>query len=208
MTLNVEVAIVDYGVGNIGSVVNMIKHVGGSARVVRDIQDLLGAHKIVLPGVGSFDNAMSRLENLNFIEPLKDCAKQGVPFLGICLGMQLLANSSEEGERRGLGLIPGQVRRFQFDGDTVALKIPHMGWNQATPAKDHPLLDGLDDNARFYFVHSYFFDCMDPDNRLLSSYYGGQFTSGVQKDNVMGVQFHPEKSHRYGMQLIKNFIGI
>lgn len=202
------ITVIDYGAGNIGSVLNMIKHVGGVAEVVCEAQSVLSAHKILLPGVGSFDNAMTRLKNLKLIQPLKERAAQGTPFLGICLGMQLLANRSEEGKLEGLGLIPGEVRRFQFLGEDASLKIPHMGWNRASPAKGHPLIAGLGNDARFYFVHSYFFDCEDSDNTLLRSSYGGAFTSGVQRGNVMGVQFHPEKSHRYGMQLIKNFVGI
>lgn len=202
------ITVIDYGAGNIGSVLNMIKHVGGTAEVARDSQGVLGARKVLLPGVGSFDNAMTRLDDLGLIEPLKERAAQGTPFLGICLGMQLLANRSEEGKLEGLGLIPGLVRRFQFEGQDSSLKIPHMGWNRASPAKDHPLITGLSDDARFYFVHSFFFECEDPDSTLLRSSYGGPFTSGVQWGNVMGVQFHPEKSHRYGMQLIKNFVGI
>lgn len=202
------ITVIDSGAGNIGSVLNMIKYVGGTAAVVRDAQGVLSGRKILLPGVGSFDNAMTRLENLGLIEPLKESAAQGALLLGICLGMQLLANRSEEGNLEGLGLIPGQVRRFQFLGADTSLKIPHMGWNRASPAKDHPLIDGLDDDARFYFVHSYHFECDDSDSILLRSSYGGVFTSGIQRGNVMGVQFHPEKSHRYGMKLIKNFVEI
>lgn len=208
MTENAEIAVIGYGAGNIGSVLNMIKHVGGAAEVARDARAVLGARKILLPGVGSFDNAMTRLDDLGLIEPLKERASAGVPFLGVCLGMQLLANRSEEGKLEGLGLIPGKVRRFQFEAENTSLKIPHMGWNRASPAKDHALIAGLGDDARFYFVHSFFFECEDSDSTLLRSSYGGPFTSGVQRGNVMGVQFHPEKSHRYGMQLIKNFVGI
>ena len=202
------ITVIDYGAGNIGSVLNMIKHVGGAATVAHDECGVLCASKILLPGVGSFDNAMTHLADLDLIEPLKARAAEGTPFLGICLGMQLLANSSEEGTLEGLGLIPGQVRRFRFEGEAASLKIPHMGWNRATPTRDHPLSDGLGADARFYFVHSYYFDCENPDNALLRSFYGVPFTSGVQRGNVMGVQFHPEKSHRYGMQLIKNFVGV
>jgi glutamine amidotransferase len=202
------ITVIDYGAGNIGSVLNMIRHVGGTAGVARDPSDVYGAKKILLPGVGSFDNAVTRLGNLGLIEPLKERAAEGTPFLGICLGMQLLANRSEEGTLEGLGLIPGQVRRFRFEGELASLKIPHMGWNRVTPTVDHPLSVGLGADARFYFVHSFYFDCDQPDNTLLRSFYGAPFTSGVQHGNVMGVQFHPEKSHRYGMQLIKNFVGI
>lgn len=202
------ITVIDYGAGNIGSVLNMIKHVGGTAEVAREASGVLCARKILLPGVGSFDNAMTRLANLGLIEPLKVRAAEGAPFLGICLGMQLLANRSEEGTLEGLGLIPGKVRRFRFEGEAVSLKIPHMGWNRVTPTLEHPLSAGLGADARFYFVHSYYFDCENPDNSLLRSFYGVPFTSGIQRANVMGVQFHPEKSHRYGMQLIKNFVGI
>lgn len=202
------ITIIDYGAGNIGSVLNMIRHVGGQAEVARDAAGVLGAGKILLPGVGSFDNAMARLAGLGLVESLKARAGAGIPFLGICLGMQLLADASEEGRMAGLGLIPGHVRRFQFDGEAVRLKIPHMGWNRVTPVRAHPLAQGLEDGARFYFVHSYFYDCERDEDILLRSVYGREFTSGVQNGNVMGVQFHPEKSHRYGMQLIRNFVGL
>jgi glutamine amidotransferase len=202
------ITVIDYGSGNIGSVLNMIKHVGGSAAVARDASDLFGASKILLPGVGSFDNAMMRLGNLGLVEPLKARVAQGTPFLGICLGMQLLANRSEEGVLDGLGLIPGQVRRFRFQEEATSLKIPHMGWNRVSPTAAHPLSAGLGADARFYFVHSYYFECENPDDTLLQTFYGGAFASGVHRGNVMGVQFHPEKSHRYGMQLIRNFVGI
>jgi glutamine amidotransferase len=202
------ITVIDYGAGNIGSVLNMIKHVGGKAEVARDAEGVLTAQKILLPGVGSFDNAMTRLAALGLVEPLKQRAREGFPFLGICLGMQLLANGSEEGMMAGLGLIAGKVRRFRFEGQTAALKIPHMGWNRVTPVIPHALTQGLEHDARFYFVHSYYFDCENPEDVLLQSEYGLSFTSGVQRGNVMGLQFHPEKSHRYGMQLIKNFVGI
>lgn len=202
------ITVIDYGAGNIGSVLNMIKHVGGKSEVARDAAGVLAARKILLPGVGSFDNAMTRLAALGLVEPLKQRAREGIPFLGICLGMQLLANGSEEGTMAGLGLIAGQVRRFRFDREAAALKIPHMGWNRVTPVVPHALTQSLGDDARFYFVHSYYFDCENAEDVLLQSEYGLSFTSGVQRGNVLGLQFHPEKSHRYGMQLIKNFVGI
>lgn len=201
------ITVIDYGAGNIGSVLNMIRHVGGSADLARDVEGVSRAQKILLPGVGSFDNAMTRLSNLGLIEPLKAKATEGIPFLGICLGMQLLADGSDEGQLAGLGLIPGRVRKFHFEGEAASLKVPHMGWNRAVPVLPHALTQGLDAMARFYFVHSYFFDCEDRNDALLTTHYGIEFTSGVQRNNVMGVQFHPEKSHRYGMQLIKNFVG-
>lgn len=202
------ITILDYGVGNVGSVINMIKHVGGKTRTVSDAKSLLESGKILLPGVGSFDNAITRLNNLNLTEPLKDLVENNIPLLGICLGMQLLADSSEEGEMRGLGLIPGRVRKFRFQSEIGNYKVPHMGWNTVKPLKNHALVNGLEEDARFYFVHSYYYDCMNKENELLNSHHGFNFTSGIQRGNVMGLQFHPEKSHRYGMQLLKNFVEL
>ena len=200
------ITIINYGAGNTGSVLNMISKVGGRAKISSDPSELRDARKILLPGVGSFDNAMQKLNNLGLTQPILDCAKAGVPILGICLGMQILSYGSEEGLLPGLGIIPGRVRRFDFNHMDSLLKVPHMGWNQAKSCKDNPLVNGLDIDARFYFVHSYYFECEDPSNQIFKTQYGHEFTSGVQLDNVMGVQFHPEKSHRHGMQLIKNFI--
>lgn len=202
------IVVVDYGAGNIGSVLNMIRKVGGEAVATGDPAVLRDAGKILLPGVGSFDNAMSRLSSLGLVDVLRERAVAGVPLLGICLGMQLLADSSEEGTLGGLSLIPGRVRRFAFGGDAVALKVPHMGWNHVIPAKAHAICAGLEEVARFYFVHSYHFDCADASDVLFRTQYGYEFASGVQRGNVIGVQFHPEKSHRFGMQLLKNFIGL
>lgn len=202
------ITVVDYGAGNIGSVINMIRKSGGQAVASGLPDELLRANKILLPGVGSFDNAMGRLRNLALIDVLRNRAEAGVPFFGICLGMQLLSDSSEEGTLPGLGLIPGKVRRFKFDGDQTHLKIPHMGWNRVQSLREHPLCKGLEQDARFYFVHSYFYECENPEYVLFKSTHGCDFASGVQRENIMGVQFHPEKSHRYGMQLMKNFIEL
>lgn len=202
------ITVVDYGAGNIGSVVNMIRKSGGQATATRSVSELADAKKILLPGVGSFDNAMTRLKNLGLVDVLQERAAAGVSFLGICLGMQLLATHSEEGSILGLGLIPGAVRKFKFNGECSSLKIPHMGWNRVRAVREHSLANGLDQDARFYFVHSYFYDCDNPEDVLFSARYGIDFAAGVQRGNVVGVQFHPEKSHRYGMQLLKNFIEL
>lgn len=202
------ITVVDYGAGNIGSVINMIRKSGGQAMATGSLNDLANAEKILLPGVGSFDNAMTRLKSLGLVEILQERAAAGVNFLGICLGMQLLATHSEEGSIPGLGLIPGAVRKFKFDGECSSLKIPHMGWNRVRAVREHSLANSLDQDARFYFVHSYFYDCDNPEDVLFSARYGMDFAAGVQRSNVMGVQFHPEKSHRYGMQLLKNFIEL
>lgn len=186
----------------------MIRKVGGKAIASSQPDELRSAQKILLPGVGSFDNAMIKLDQLGLVQPLRECAASGVPLFGICLGMQLLAHGSEEGTLPGLSLIPGRVRRFQFAGDQASLKIPHMGWNQVVACKKHPLSEGLEAGARFYFVHSYHYACEDPADELFKTHYAYDFASGVQRGNVMGVQFHPEKSHRFGMQLFKNFIGL
>lgn len=201
------VTIVDYGVGNIGSIINMIDKIGGRAKATGQLDELLAAEKILLPGVGSFDNAMARLSSLGLVGVLKQRAAEGATVFGICLGMQLLAESSEEGQLKGLGLIPGRVRRFSFDGENRNLRIPHMGWNRVAPSREHALCRHLDE-ARFYFVHSYYFDCADPAHVLLRTSYGNSFASGVNRENIVGVQFHPEKSHRFGMQLLSNFLEL
>lgn len=202
------ITVIDYGAGNTGSVINMIKKMGGTAVLARTAQEVEEASKLILPGVGSFDNAMRRLNDLDMVAPIKSHAARGAPLLGICLGMQLLADGSEEGVLPGLGLIKGTVRRFNFDRTNAELKIPHMGWNRIKQAANHPLARGLDEGARFYFVHSYYFAPEDPVSMLFTAHYGFDFTAGVQRDNVMGVQFHPEKSHRFGMQLLKNYIEL
>jgi glutamine amidotransferase len=208
MPENNVIKVIDYGAGNTGSVINMIKKMGGIPAYARTAQEIEGAAKLILPGVGSFDNAMRRLNDLGMVAPIKSHAAKGAPLLGICLGMQLLADSSEEGVLPGLGLIGGTVRRFSFDRANANIKVPHMGWNRIKRAADHALARGLEEGARFYFVHSYYFAPEDADNALFTAHYGLDFTAGVQRDNVMGVQFHPEKSHRFGMQLIKNYIEL
>jgi len=203
-----KVVVVDYGIGNVGSVLNMIRRAGGVAIASGRPEDLMQADKILLPGVGSFDSAVKNLNQSGLFQILGDAANAGIPILGICLGMQLLSNGSEEGALPGLGLIPGRVCRFNFQDGATSLRVPHMGWNHVSVHKDHPLAKGLEDGARFYFVHSYHYECESSADKLLTTAYGINFTSGIQRGNIMGVQFHPEKSHRFGMQLIKNFIEL
>ncbi len=201
------ITIIDYKMGNIGSVVNMIKKIGYESLVTSDVQKILSAQKIILPGVGHFDKAMRNLHELNLIGVLNQKAIiEKVPILGICLGMQLLSEVSEEGNSNGLGWIKGEVRRFAFDENSKKLKIPHMGWNTINPIKDSPLLENLNNNSRFYFVHSYHFICQNPEDILCTTEYGYTFVSAISHNNIMGVQFHPEKSHKFGMTLLKNFI--
>jgi len=203
-----EIVVVDYGCGNIGSVLNMINRAGGEASASGHPEVLMNAAKLLLPGVGSFDNAVKKLKQSGLVEVLHERADAGVPILGICLGMQLLSHGSEEGLLPGLSLIPGVVRRFRFPADKCLLKIPHMGWNNVTTCRNHPIAEGLESGARFYFVHSYYYDCENPADELFKTHYGHDFTSAVQRGNVIGVQFHPEKSHRFGMKLFRNFIDL
>jgi glutamine amidotransferase len=197
------ITIVDYGMGNLGSVANMLRRIGADCEVTGDPVRIAGASRILLPGVGAFDAAMGRI-NATGIKPVLDdkALRQRVPVLGICLGMQLLTRGSEEGALPGLGWIQGQTRRLPADG---GLKVPHMGWNVATRTRTCPLTEGLEGEIRFYFVHSYFVRTDDPLDTVLQAHYGVDFAAAVQRDNIMGAQFHPEKSHRFGMQLLKNF---
>jgi glutamine amidotransferase len=198
------ISIVNYGVSNIGSMLNMMKKIGFPAQVVSTPAEIERADKIILPGVGAFDHGMLALMELGLVIPLKKRIVQDrVPILGVCLGMQLLAKGSEEGVLGGLDLIDGYCIRFQSNGDT-SIRIPHMGWNELTIRRESALLERLE-GARFYFVHSYHFVCTSQANVLATAYYGNEFTAAVQCNNVWGVQFHPEKSHRFGMTLLSNF---
>lgn len=200
------IAVVDYGVANIGSMLNMLRKVGATAVAASTAEAVHGADKIILPGVGAFDNGMAALHGLGLVDALRERALHArVPFLGVCLGMQLLGDSSEEGSAAGLGLIAGRSLRLRPPVDS-RLKVPHMGWNTVRATRATPLLNG-DDDARFYFVHSYHLHCADPADVLGTSQYGETFTSMVQRGNITGTQFHPEKSHRYGMELLRQFAG-
>ncbi len=201
------IAIVDYGVGNVKSIANMLQRIGVASRLVSRPEDLSPATKILLPGVGAFDAGMSALYERGLVEPLRDkVLSQRVPVLGICLGMQLLAGSSEEGERAGLGWIPGRSLRFSFPSSSPPLKVPHMGWNVVTPRRESPLLSAVPTPRRFYFVHSYHLACERAEDIVATTEYGIEFVSAVARDNVYGVQFHPEKSHKFGMAVLKAFV--
>ena len=198
--------IVDYRMGNLGSMQNMLKKIGHSAVISSDLEVIKKASKIVLPGVGHFATAMRNLKDMNLIDVLKEKAlAEQIPFLGVCLGMQLMTEFSEEGEESGLGWVNGGCRRFQFEKE-LDLKIPHMGWNYVYPQKSNSITSGLNEESRFYFVHSYYVSLKNESDVLLKSNYGLDFVSGFQKDNLFGFQFHPEKSHKYGMLLLKNFM--
>jgi glutamine amidotransferase len=202
-----KIVILDYGLGNLGSVYNMLKHIDVISEISKDHAVIEEADKLILPGVGSFDHGMQNIHESKLEELLNFKVKeQKVPVLGICLGMQLLGNGSEEGDLKGLGWIDASCKKFQFDDP--ALKIPHMGWNYVYESKNHTILNDFGDNPKFYFVHSYYMKCSNPVDELLKCNYGFDFTCAVQKDNIFGFQFHPEKSHKYGMQLFKNFAAI
>jgi len=199
------IAIIDYGLGNLASMLNMLKKIGASAILSSDHDTIAKADKLILPGVGSFDSGMQNLVKRNLIPLLnKIVLEEQIPILGVCLGMQLLGRKSEEGSLPGLGWLDAETFRFKFQVASANLKIPHMGWNQVTVRKPHPLFAGLEEINRYYFVHSYHVICANPDNKLATTSYGFDFTSAVVKDNIMGVQFHPEKSHKFGMRLLKN----
>ena len=201
--------IIDYGMGNLGSIANMVRKVGHTAETASSAEAIRQAERIILPGVGAFDRAMERINDLGLRVALDEAAQtRRIPILGICLGMQLLARRSEEGEADGLGWLDAEVTRFVMPAGLERLKIPHMGWNETKQAKDSPLLAGLPQDSRFYFVHSYYMRCAREEDVLLTARYGLSFTAAVQHDNIFGVQFHPEKSHRYGMRLLQNFLEL
>lgn len=203
------IVVVDYGMGNLGSILNMLKKIGAEARVSSDPQEIESADKLILPGVGAFDAGMKRLQELGLIGVLDDKVLNGkTPTLGVCLGMQLLTQQSEEGNLLGLGWIDGETIRFRFDPKQTHLKIPHMGWNTVTIHREGELFRGLEHEARFYFVHSYHVVCNQQEDVLATTHHGYDFVSAIQRDNIMGTQFHPEKSHRYGMKLYRNFVEL
>ena len=199
------IVIVDYKMGNSGSIKNMINKIGHKSLVSSHKDDILNASKIILPGVGSFDRAIQNINQLKLKESLDYVAlTKKVPVLGICLGMQLMTSESEEGNLQGLGWIKGECKKFEF----TSLRIPHMGWNYVKVNANVDLTDKMDNNYKFYFVHSYYVSLHDKTNTILSTNYGIDFCSAYKYGNIFGVQFHPEKSHKFGMQLLTNFINI
>ena len=200
------VTIVDYGMGNIGSLVNMFRRIGARTIVTDRPGEIASARKILLPGVGAFDAAIARIDGLGLRDVLRARALDaGVPFLGICLGMQLLVDRSEEGSARGLGLIPGAAMRFPRG---TGLKVPHMGWNEVRVLRQTPLTQPLPPEPRFYFVHSYYVTATDRNDATLACTYGVIFDAGLNRGNIHGAQFHPEKSHKFGMALLSGFADL
>jgi glutamine amidotransferase len=203
---NFPLLVIDSGMGNLASVANMIRKIGGEAKISSSPEEICQAQKLVLPGVGSFDAGINALKNRSLDLAVNTAVKENGSFLlGICLGMQLLFESSEEGSQPGLGLIQGHVHRFRMDDQN--LRIPHMGWNVVKPKQASKLFNA-EEEQRFYFVHSYHVDCVNPEDVSAKTHHGYDFISAVESDNVMGVQFHPEKSHRFGMALFKRFLNL
>jgi glutamine amidotransferase len=197
------IAIVDYGMGNLRSVLKAFEWVGHRTVVTRDPATISSAGHVVLPGVGAFGDCMSNLERFHLVDSIQATIQSGKPFLGICLGLQLLFTESEEfGVHRGLNVIPGKVRKFCSD---PALKVPHIGWNQVHLERDCPLFNEIPNGSDWYFVHSYFVDPADSAVRATTTTYGVPFASAIWKDNIVACQFHPEKSQSVGLRLIKNF---
>jgi glutamine amidotransferase len=200
------IVIIDYGLGNLGSVTNILKRLGIRNVISSDPEIINDARKLILPGVGAFDNGMENLNRLNLVGLLnKKVNEDKIPLLGICLGAQLILKGSEEGNLPGLGWIGGQVIKFKAK-EGEKLTIPHMGWNQVQLLKESKLFEGMFESPKFYFVHSYHFKMEDKADEWLRTHYSYDFCSAFERGNIAGVQFHPEKSHKYGMTLLSNFV--
>lgn len=200
------IAVVDYGLGNIQAFLNVYRRLNIPARTAATPAELADASRVILPGVGHFDHAMRRLEESGLRPALDDLVlRRRIPVLGVCVGMQMLAEGSDEGELPGLGWIAGRVRSFSARESARGLPLPHMGWNDVRPAAGRALFDQLAEDARFYFLHSYFFECARGEDAAAVASYGGEFPCAVSAGNVHGVQFHPEKSHHFGTRLLRNF---
>lgn len=203
------ITIIDYGLGNILAFVNVYSRLNIPVAVAKSANDLVNATKLILPGVGSFDHAMQQLDQSGMRQPVEQLVLQNaMPVLGICVGMQMLAKFSDEGELPGLGWIDGEVKKFDLSVMPRGSNLPHMGWNDVEPVVDGGLFNGMEQDARFYFLHSFYFECHQQQDVLAMTDYGGKFSCAVRRDNVYGVQFHPEKSHHFGSQLLKNFAEV
>ncbi len=200
------ITIINYGVGNIFAFQNAYKRLNIPTRIAKTVKDLKNVDKLILPGVGHFDFAMTQLNNSGMRERLDELVIiKKKPILGICVGMQMMAKKSDEGTVNGLGWIEADVKKFDASTIKFHTKLPHMGWNDVDPIFNHPLFEGLEKDAIFYFLHSYYFNCNNNNEIISKSEYGIKFASGVQHENIYGIQFHPEKSHSNGERLLHNF---
>lgn len=203
------ITIVDYGLGNIAAFLNMYKRMNIPAKAVSTAGELAEAERIVLPGVGAFDHAMASLDASGMRSTLERLVeKERKPIIGICVGMQILTDGSDEGERPGLGWISGRTRAFSGNAAAKGLPLPHMGWNDVVPEAGRQLFAGLENDSRFYFLHSYYVECASEGDRAAHTEYGEEFACAIHRDNVWGVQFHPEKSHHFGAAVLKNFAAL
>ena len=201
-----RITVIDFGMGNIGSILNILQKIGANAAASKGPEDIQSACKLILPGVGAFDDAMKNLRAMGYIDLLnKKVLDEKTPILGICLGMQLFGMRSEEGKEPGLGWLDAQAVRFRFEDTKHPLKIPHMGWNKVRVCQKSPLFPNPDEEHRFYFVHSFHMQCNNYTDILTCTQYGSEFTSAVCHENIVGTQFHPEKSHRFGMAFSQAF---
>ncbi len=201
------IKIIDYGVGNIKAFVNLYKRLGIEIEIASNYRSLTNASKLILPGVGHFDYAMNKFNESGMIETVNNLVtKKKVPVLGICVGMQIMAMSSDEGTKKGLGWIDAEVKKIDIKNNNF--RLPHMGWNNIIINKNDDILKNLDNNSTFYFLHSYYFNCTNENNVVAFSNYGSNFPSIVRQENIIGIQCHPEKSHEFGEQILKNFFDL
>lgn len=200
------ISIIDYGVGNISAFQNVYKRLDIPCRIARSVDDLQEVERLILPGVGHFDYAMNQLNRSGMRERIDHLVLiEKKPVIGICVGMQMMAERSQEGKETGLGWINAEVKKFDESKIQQVTRLPHMGWNDVVPCPEHPLFIGLEKEAIFYFLHSFYFEVFNSGDSIATSHYGIDFTCAVNHQNIYGIQFHPEKSHSYGERLLKNF---